>query len=144
MKLELGKFSELQRREATREDARPGEMPLVERTFTLQVATYELGEVTLPAIEVTALGPHGELLSLTTAPVPVRVRSVLANEPRPQLKASEPPVRVFQPSYWLLYLIIGVAAVGLVVGVTLLVSRRLRARREALKPPPPPIPPSKA
>ena len=141
LKLELDKFSELSREENTRQLGAKGEMPEVEATFTLRVAAYELGELTLPPVEVTALGPRGELITLTTAEVPIKIASVMANEPQPKLKAMEPPVSVFQRTWWLIYLIIGLAAAGVVAAATLLISRHLRNRRKRAAPPPPPIPP---
>lgn len=143
LSLELGKFSELSRRDNTREIGKKGDkraVPLVERTFVLQVAAYELGQVSLPPVEVTALGPGGELITLRTPSFPIQIRSILSNEPNAKPRSLEPPVQVFQRTWWLLYLIIALAAVGLVVTVTLLVNRHLRARRERDKPPPPPRP----
>lgn len=141
LSLDLGKFSELSRKDASKELGAKGEMPVVERIFTVQVAAYELGEQTLPPIEVTALGPGGELVSLHTPAMPIQITSVMRNEPNAKLKGLEPPVTVFQRTWWLLYAIIAIAAVGLIVTATLLISRQLRARRERAKPPPPPIPP---
>ena len=141
LKLELGKFSELSRGEDSRQLGSKGEMPEVEATFTLKVAAYELGELTLPEVEITALGPRGELITLTTSEVPIKVVSVMSNEPQPKLKALEPPVSVFQRTWWLIYLLIGLAAAGLVATATLLISRHLRARRAREAPPPPPVPP---
>ena len=141
LKLELGKFSELSRAETAKQLGSKGEMPEVEALFTLKVAAYELGELTLPEVEVTALGPRGELITLTTAEVPIKIVSVMSNEPQPKLKALEPPVSVFQRTWWLIYLLIGLAAAGLVATATLLINRHLRARRKQEPPPPPPVPP---
>jgi hypothetical protein len=140
LQLELGKFSELSRSEAVDDLSKKGRLGEVEHRFVLQVAAYEVGELTLPPIEVTALGPGGELVSLQTGPVPVRIKGVLGNEPTPKLRGLEPPVSVFARSWLLLFLLVGLAAAGVIVTATLLVSRRLRARREAERPPPPPIP----
>ena len=144
LKLELGKFSELSRDDTagTGALARPkNKTEKIERVFVVKVAAYELGKLTLPPIEVTALGPGNEMITLTTPALPILVKSVMRNEPNPKLKELEPPVSVFMRTWWLLYLLIGLAAVGLVVTLTLIISRRLRAKREAAKPPPPPIPP---
>jgi len=141
LKLELDKFSELSRGESTKQLGAKGEMPEVEVIFTLKVAAYELGDLNLPPVEVTALGSRGELITLTTAEVPIKIASVMANEPQPKLKALEPPVSVFQRTWWLIYLIIGLAAAGVVAAATLLIARHLRNRRRPEAPPPPPIPP---
>jgi len=140
--LELGKFSELSRRESTREipPREKGGFPEVEQTFVLDVAAYELGELTLPPVEVTALGPGGELVTLKTEPLPIVVRSVMPNEPNPKLKDLTPPVQVYQRAWWLIYTLVGLILVVLTTVVTLLVARHLRARRERLRPPPPPTP----
>lgn len=141
LSLELGKFSELSRGESTRELGVDGAARETERTFSLKVAAYELGQQTIPPIEVTALGPAGELTTTSTTAFPIDIKSVLRNEPNPKLKGLEPSVSVFQRTWWLLYLIIALAAVGVIVTATLLISRYLRAKREREKPPPPPIPP---
>jgi hypothetical protein len=141
LKLELGKFHELAREETSREIGAKGEIPDVERTFVLKVASYELGEHTLPAVEVTALGPNGELIALPTVALPIVIKSLMGNEPTPKLKALEPPIPVYQRTWWFLYLMIGLASDGIIVIATLLVSRHLRQKRARQKPPPPPVPP---
>jgi hypothetical protein len=140
LRLELGQLAELSRKESTRALGHPPSSAGRELTFVLQVAAYELGEVTLPPIEITALGPQGELLALKTAAVPLQIKSLMANEPKPQLKALAPAVAVFQRDWLLLYAIVGLGAAGLIVLATLAISRKLRARREAQRPPPPPVP----
>ena len=142
LKLELDKFSELSREEPKPTPVTPGDKTGArERTFVVKVAAYELGKLTLPSIEVTALGPGSEMVSLKTPSLPILVKSVMPNEPNPKLKELAPPVSVFMRTWWLLYAIFAVAGIGLVVALTLIISRRMRARREAAKPPPPPIPP---
>lgn len=140
VRLELGPFSELSRREESKTKGPEGHVPQVVQTFTLEVAAYQLGELTLPGIEVNVLGPGGELLTLHTSPVPIRISSVMANEPDPKLKQAEPPVQVFQRTWWLLYLLGGILAAAAIALITLLVYRRVQARKRAEKPPPPPIP----
>jgi hypothetical protein len=142
LQLELGKFTELSRADSTRQlGETQGKIPSLEHTFVLTVAAYELGEQTLPSVEVTALGPAGQLITLKTPPLMIVVGSVLGNEPNAKPKDLEPPVDVFERSWWLLYLLTAVAAIGLVVVCTLLVNRHLRAKQARLLPPPPPVPP---
>ncbi|MCC6746067.1 MAG: hypothetical protein IT371_00325 [Deltaproteobacteria bacterium] len=140
LRLELGDFTELSRKETQRELPPSGGLPEVEQTFALEVAAYNLGEVTLPPIEVNALGPKGEILSLKTEALPIRVRSGMGNEPNPKLKGLEPPVQVFQRNWWLIGGLIALGAALVVALLTLLVARYVRARRERHRPPPPPIP----
>jgi hypothetical protein len=133
--LELGPFSLLDRKESEQAlgDGR------TRREFTLTVAAYEPGEVTLPAIEVTYLGPHGEVRVARTGPVPIKIASVIANEPEPALKEQGSPVTVMQENLWPLYIAGGVAAAALGSLITFFIVRRLRARRGA-RPGPPPRP----
>ena len=140
VKIALAEFTELSRKESHKDVGAKDQIPEVEQVFELKVAAYELGELTLPAIELTALGPRGELVVLKTQPVPIKVKGLLANEPDPKLKELDPPVSVFQRDWLLLYILLVLAAIGFTVTATLMINRRLRARREAAKPPAPPTP----
>lgn len=141
VKLELGPFSELSRDERRAESGPKGHIPEVTQIFVLKLAAYRLGEQTLPPIEVNSLGPKGELYTLRTQAMPIAIKSVMPNEPDPKLKDVAPPVRVFQRTWWLLYLLIALAFAVVVALVTLVVYRRVLARRRAAQPPPPPTPP---
>lgn len=142
LQLELGKFSELSRTQSTRQipPSEKGGFPEAEQTFVVELAAYDLGRLTLPPVEVTALGPAGELVTLRTEPLTIEIQSLMRNEPSPRAKDLEPPVPVFQRTLWLVYLLAGLALVALTIIVTLIVSRRIKARRDALRPPPPPTP----
>jgi len=133
--LDLGAFTLLDRKEAE-QDLGDGR---VRREFTLTVAAYEPGERELPAVEVTYLGKAGDVRTARTAPVPIKIASLIANEPEPALKENAPPVHVLEESLLLLYIagVLFAAAVG--AAITWLVVRRLRAR-VALRPGPPPRP----
>src|SRR4029077_14231650 len=80
--LELGPLTLLDRKEGEQNlgDGR------IRREFTLTVAAYEPGEIAVPAIDVTYLGPRGDMRTARTAPVPVKIASLIANEPEPALK----------------------------------------------------------
>jgi hypothetical protein len=138
--VELTPFVELD--EANREipeekDLGDGKM---RREWTLKVAAYEPGELNIPPVELTYLGKGGELRSARTEPVPVKITSLLANEPEPALKDIAPPVRVMERDLLLLYVAAGLGAAALGGVVTVLVRRKLRARA-LLRPPPPARPP---
>ena len=67
------------------------------REFTLKVAAYEPGDVELPAIEVTYLGaarrgPHRRAPRRS----PIKIASLIANEPEPALKDGAAPVPVME------------------------------------------------
>ena len=132
---ELGAFQLLDRKESEQNlgDGR------VKRQFTLTLAAYEPGAKEVPALEVTYLGPRGDVRSARTQPVAVKIASVIANEPEPALKEQGSPVTVMQENLWPLYIAGGVAAAALGSLITFFIVRRLRARRGA-RPGPPPRP----
>jgi len=133
--LELGPFSLLDRKESEQNlgDGR------IKRLFTLTIAAYEPGSKEVPAIEVTYLGPRGDVRTARTAPVAVKIGSLIANEPEPAIKDAAPPVTVMEENLWPAYIAGGLCAAGLGALLTMLVVRRLRARRGE-RPGPPPRP----
>ncbi len=134
--LDLGVFSLLDRKESEQNlgDGR------TRRLFTLTLAAYEPGPEVLPAIEVTYLGPRGDVRTVHTSPLPIKIGSLIANEPEPALKDAAPPVPVLVKNLWPAYLAGGLGAAGLGALVTMFFVRRWRARR-ADRPGPPPRPP---
>jgi hypothetical protein len=133
--LELGPFSLLDRKESEQAlgDGR------IRRLYTLSVAAYEPGAKVLPPVEVTYLGPRGDVRTARTAPVPIKISSLIANEPEPALKDAAPPVTVMVQNLWPAYAAGGLVAAALGALVTMLIVRRMRARRGA-RPGPPPRP----
>jgi hypothetical protein len=133
--LELGPFSLLDRKESEQNlgDGR------IRRVFTLTIATYEPGPKEVPAMEVTYLGPHGDVRTARTSPVAVKIGSLIANEPEPALKDAAPPVSVLEENLWPAYLTAGLVAAGLGALLGIAIVRRLRARRGD-RPGPPPRP----
>jgi hypothetical protein len=124
-------------------DRKEGEQDLgdgrVKREFTLSVAAYEPGQVELPPVEVTYLGKAGEVRTARTAPIPIKIASLIANEPEPAIKEIAPPVPVLQPDLLLAYVAGGLAAAVIGALLTWLVVRRLRGR-VLMRPGPPPRP----
>ncbi len=132
---DLAPFSLLDRREEEK-DLGDGRMS---RAFVLSIAAYEPGDLEIPPVEVTYLGKGGHVLSVRTAAIPFRVKSLIANEPEPKLKENAPPVTVLEENYTLVYVAAGLFAAGLGALVALWVRRRIRARA-ARRPAPPPRP----
>jgi hypothetical protein len=133
--LELGPFSLLDRQESEQNlgDGR------TRRLFALTIAAYEPGPKQVPAIEVTYLGPRGEVRTVRTSPVAVKIGSLIANEPEPALKDAAPPVPVLEENLWPAYLAGALVAAGLGALLAIAIVRRLRARRGD-RPGPPPRP----
>jgi hypothetical protein len=137
--VELAPFAELdnQNRKIEEHDLGDGKM---QRRFLLQVAAYEPGELAIPSVDVTYIGKQGDVLTTRTEPVPVKITSLIANEPEPALKDNAPPVRVLERDLLFLYIAGALAAAGLGAVAAIVIRRRIRARA-SLRPAPPPRPP---
>jgi BatD DUF11 like domain len=133
--LDLGAFSVLDRAQSET-DLGDGRL---RREFTLKVAAYEPGPQTIPAIEVTYLGPGGDVRQTRTQPVEIKIASLIANEPEPALKDNAGPVAVLKQDLRLVYVAGGLLAAALGAVVTWLIVRRLR-QRVVVRPGPPPRP----
>jgi hypothetical protein len=133
--LDLQPFALLDRAEG-RQDLGDGR---IRREFTLKVAAYEPGALALPSVEVTYVVKGGEVRSARTEPVPVKIGSLIANEPEPALKENAAPVAVWKKDLTLVYVAGALVAAAVGALVTFLVVRRLR-RRVVVRPGPPPRP----
>ena len=133
---DLGPFSLLGRDEASEQNLGDGR---IRREFGIRVAAYEPGPAELPAIDVTYLGPHGEVKAVRTAPIAIKIASLIANEPEPALKDAAAPVSVMEENRVPLYVGGALLAAGLGALITFFVVRKLRARRGD-RPGPPPRP----
>jgi hypothetical protein len=133
--LDLGAFSVLDRKESE-QDLGDGR---VRHEFTLTIAAYEPGDKEVPPVEVTYLGGSGDVRTARTTALPVKLTSLIANEPEPALKDATGPVSVLEENRVVIYGAAGLFAAALGALVTFLVVRRLRAR-VAARPGPPPRP----
>jgi hypothetical protein len=133
--LDLGAFTVLDRKESEKDlgDGR------VQHEFALTVATYEPGEREIPAIEVTYLGRGGDVRTARAAALPIKITSLIANEPEPALKDAAGPVVVMEENLLLVYVGAAIVAAALGALLTYLIVRRMRAR-VAARPGPPPRP----
>ena len=93
----------------------------------------------LPPIDVTYLGPAGEVKTVRTGAVAIKIASLIANEPEPALKDAATPVSVMEENRIPLYVGGALLAAGLGALITFFVVRKLRARRGE-RPGPPPRP----
>jgi len=133
--LDLAPFSLLDRSES-QADLGGGR---IRREFVLHVAGYEPGAFKIPGVEVTYLARGGGVRQVRTEPQPVKIASLIANEPEPALKENAEPVTVMKRDLTLLYVAGALGAAALGAFVTWLVVRRLRSRVH-LRPGPPPRP----
>jgi hypothetical protein len=133
--LDLGPFSLLERTES-QTDLGGGR---IRREFVLQVAGYEPGAWKIPAVDVTYLASGGSVRQVRTEPQPVKIASLIANEPEPALKENAGPITVMKRDLTLVYVAGALVAAALGALVTWLVVRRLRSRVH-LRPGPPPRP----
>jgi len=109
-------------------------------SFHLDVAAYETGELQIPGIPVTYIGQGGRVGSRKTEPVPVKIVSLIANEPDAALKDPEAPVPVVEQDLTLAYVAGGLLAA--LIGA--LIAWRIRRRWKARVPfrPAPPLRPA--
>jgi hypothetical protein len=133
---DLGPFSLLGRDETIEQNLGDGR---IRREFIFKIAAYEPGPVELPAIEVTYLGPTGEVKTSRTAPVPIKIASLIANEPEPALKDAATTVSVMEENRIPLYIGGGLLGAGVGALIMFFIARKLRARRGE-RPGPPPRP----
>jgi hypothetical protein len=133
---DLGPFSLLGREETSEQNLGDGR---IRREFALKIAAYEPGELQLPPIDVTYLGPQGEVKTVRTGAVAIKIASLIANEPEPALKDAATPVSVMEENRLPLYIGGAVLAAGLGALLTFFIVRKLRGR-PAHRPGPPPRP----
>ncbi len=133
---DLGAFTLLGRDETREQNLGDGR---IRREFVLRVAAYEPGEVQLPPIDVTYLGPAGEVKTARTGAVAIKIASLIANEPEPALKDAATPVSVMEENRIPLYVGGALLAAGLGALITFFVVRKLRSR-PGERPGPPPRP----
>jgi hypothetical protein len=129
--LELGKLTLLDKVE----DDKPLDLGdgHLRREFRLKVAAYEPGELAIPPLEVTYLSQGGEVRSIATTPIDLKITSLLANVDQPELKDNAQPVRVYEQVVWPLYA--GGALGGtLVLGTAAFFILRRWARRQVAAP----------
>jgi hypothetical protein len=144
-KLALGKLEVLDRADSDRQGRDLGDGRRAHR-FILGVAAYEVGELELPALPLSYINPRGEVRSVETAPVSLRIRALVADDERqPEVQPPRPPrsalvedKRVMRALRW------GGAALGgalalLVMGLALRrVSRRAAVEAAVAAPTRPP------
>ena len=109
--------------------------------FEIDLLALEPGQHTLPAMRLRVVTADGTVGSVSTDPVPVRVRSVLGNEPDAQPKPATQPVVVMQDDYTLAWALGALGVVLLTVLLTWLVVRWWGRRAKPAAPPAPPRPP---
>jgi hypothetical protein len=109
------------------------------RSFRIEIAAYQTGALEVPAISVTYIGKDGRVLSRPTEPVPVKITSLIANEPDPQLEDVSEPVTVLEQDLTLVYVGAGLGMAALGAFIALELRRRWRLR-DARRPAPPPRP----
>jgi hypothetical protein len=109
-------------------------------TFELRLLCFDVGVHELGPIQVRVTGAAGELLELESNTSSIEVRSLLANEPDPELKPPTEPVVIEQDDYRLLILLGILLAVALGALLAWLFMRwwQKRDRPEPAPPPPPP------
>jgi hypothetical protein len=109
-------------------------------TFELQLLCFDVGVHELGPVHVRITSAAGELIEIESNTANIEVRSLLANEPEPQLKPPTDPVIVEQDDYRLLIVLGALLAIALGALLAWLFMRwwQRRDRPEPAPPPPPP------
>lgn len=108
--------------------------------FRLDLLALMPGEHTLAPITIRVITADGIVGQVRTDPAPVRVRSLIENEPDAQPRPPTEPVVVMQDDYTLAWVAGALALMGLSALLTWLALRWWRSRPVAAPPPPPPRP----
>jgi hypothetical protein len=108
--------------------------------FRLYVAAYETGDLQFPALDVTYITPGGEVRTIQTTPLDVRVESMLDGVAAPELKENAGPVRVLEKIVWPFYAGGTVFAILMLALIWAYAKRLYTERVERAAPPLPPRP----
>ncbi|MGB8331349.1 MAG: hypothetical protein WCE62_14585 [Polyangiales bacterium] len=109
-------------------------------TFELQLLCFEVGAHQLGPIRVRVTSAAGQLTELESNTTSIEVRSLLANEPDPELKPPSDPVVIEQDDYRLLFVLGALLAIAIGALLAWMFMRwwQRRDRPEPVPPPPPP------
>lgn len=109
-------------------------------TFELQLLCFDVGVHELGPVHVRITTAAGQLIEIESNTTSIEVRSLVANEPDPQLKPASNPVVIEQDDYRLLIILGALLALGLGALLAWLFMRwwHRRDRPEPAPPPPPP------
>jgi hypothetical protein len=98
--------------------------------FVLGVAAYETGELEVPSIALEYLNPRGEVRTVATAPITLRVKALVAGEANPEIQPPRPPRAALVEDKRVMKLVryaaVGVGGVVLFGLVALLLRRAFR------------------
>jgi hypothetical protein len=115
---------------------------LVNEVMEVQLIGFEPGEIDIPAQGLTAVDKGGQIEEIETDQVTVKIKSLIANEPEPELKEDlGPGEKVYVKDTLVLWLLGALLGIGLVAAATLLVRRLIamrRSRAHVFVPPPRP------
>jgi len=118
-----------------------GELEIVRRSpLEIGLVAFAAGDYPIPAQKLTVVDERGNIAEVMSKPFDVKVKSLIANAPEPQLKEDKGPGEVvMEDDFTLLYIAITLGGILLVVLLTLLIRRlwALRKPRPAAPPPPP-------
>jgi hypothetical protein len=133
-KLDLGKLEIVDRAKDEQRDLGDGR---VQHRFVLGVAAYELGELEVPPLELSYMNSRGEVRPVSTQPVSLTVKSLLAaEEKQPEVQPNRPPREAWVEDKRIVkvvrYALIGVAGLLALTIAGLLIRRALRRRRVAI------------
>lgn len=110
-------------------------------TFELQLICFDAGEHALGPVHVRITSAAGDLLEIESNAAQIEVRSLLANEPEPELQPPSTPLLIEQDDYRLLIILGALLAIAIGALLTWLFMRWWQRRDRPAPAPPPPPPP---
>jgi hypothetical protein len=128
--------------EVRKKEINPGQSSgdWIDETMVVELIGFEPAEVEIPPQKLTVVDAEGRLAEIETAGATVRVTSLIANEPEPQLKPDEGPGEVVMEKDYTLLWILGILGGAGVVALLTLLGRWLWSKRRPRPEPPPPPP----
>ncbi len=123
--LDLGALTLLDRSES-RTDLADGR---ARTEIVLRLAAFALGELALPPLEVTTVGPGGATYAARTKPVLLTIASLVGDDPDPKPRPNAPPLPLLVPDWRLVWA--AAATLGLAAVVAAILWARRRAGRRA-------------
>jgi hypothetical protein len=133
--VDLGKFELEERTEGDHEgrDLGNGRRSF---QFVLTITAFELGQLQVPAIRLTYLNPKGETHEVSTAPIDVRILSLITEGEKAELQKERPPRAVWIEDRRVVTALKwagGILAGLLVLAMLVRAARRMRGRSIAIE-----------
>jgi hypothetical protein len=104
-------------------------------TYTFTITPLELGEVTIPPLNVRTATPDAgmpdDVAPLSTPEIKIKVEGVINNQEEAKIKDILPPEKVYERTYILLYILISLILGGILLFLLIRYIRKKKRRGDA-------------